>query len=206
MPRPAALAAEMPATVRPRTREWRWFLFVVVCGVLADRATKDLVGGLPLRSVRHLVGPLSVKHVENPGIGIGFLAAGRVIPIVIGLVIFALVVCFSAWGAIHPVFPAACGVAVAGCAGNLVDRLLGGRVTDFVALGHLPVFNLADVFILGGFAVLVGSSIVVDFRDEALASGDDRDLSPARLALVRAMSRTGRRVRARARRSRPEPT
>jgi len=53
-----------------------------------------------------------------------------------------------------------------GCAGNLLDRLPDGRGTDFVALGRLPVFNLADVFILVGFAVMVGSSVVVDLHDE----------------------------------------
>ena len=165
MPDGADLEVEMHATVRPRAHEWRWFLLVLACGVAVDSAAKALVRGRPLGSTRHVVGPLSVRHVENPGIGIGYLAAGRVVPIVIGLVILALVVCFSAWGAIHPVFPAACGVAVGGCAGNLLDRLADGRVTDFVAVGRLPVFNLADVFLVAGFVVMVGVCVLVDVRE-----------------------------------------
>jgi signal peptidase II len=115
--------------------------------------------------VRHLVGPLSLRHVENPGIEVSYLAGGHVIPIVIGLVILALVVCFSAWGGIHFAFPAACGVAVAGCTGNLLDRLADGRVTDFVAVWHLPVFNFADVFLVLGFIVMIAVSVAVDLSE-----------------------------------------
>ncbi|WP_161600645.1 signal peptidase II [Mycolicibacterium hodleri] len=43
--------------------------------------------------------------------------------------------------------------ALAGAAGNLADGLIRGAVVDFVAIGHWPAFNLADVAIVGGAAV-----------------------------------------------------
>jgi signal peptidase II len=48
--------------------------------------------------------------------------------------------------------------AFAGASGNLVDRLFRGGVVDFIAIGRWPVFNLADVAIVGG-AALVGVSL-----------------------------------------------
>ncbi len=49
--------------------------------------------------------------------------------------------------------------ALAGSLGNLADRLMHGAVVDFVAIGRWPVFNLADVAIVGGVA-LAGASLV----------------------------------------------
>ena len=44
---------------------------------------------------------------------------------------------------------------LAGAAGNLVDRLTVGKVTDFLSIGTFPVFNVADASISVGVAVLV---------------------------------------------------
>jgi signal peptidase II len=49
--------------------------------------------------------------------------------------------------------------ALSGSLGNLADRLMHGAVVDFVAIGRWPVFNLADVAIVGGVAV-AGASLV----------------------------------------------
>jgi signal peptidase II len=60
----------------------------------------------------------------------------------------------------HNLFATA-GVAAAlsGSLGNLTDRLMHGAVVDFVAIGRWPVFNLADVAIVGGVAI-AGASLV----------------------------------------------
>jgi len=43
----------------------------------------------------------------------------------------------------------------AGAAGNFIDRLCFGHVTDFIDLGFWPIFNMADSAItLGAFLVL----------------------------------------------------
>jgi signal peptidase II len=46
--------------------------------------------------------------------------------------------------------PAGVGCALGGAAGNLVDILRRRHVVDFIDLGWWPVFNLADVAIVGG--------------------------------------------------------
>ena len=42
-----------------------------------------------------------------------------------------------------------------GAAGNLVDRLLMQKVTDFISIGNFPVFNIADSSITIGVVVLL---------------------------------------------------
>ena len=49
----------------------------------------------------------------------------------------------------------AMGLQLGGAAGNLIDRLRVGRVTDFISIGAFPVFNVADSAISVGVAVLL---------------------------------------------------
>ncbi len=45
---------------------------------------------------------------------------------------------------------------VGGALGNIYDRLVSGYVTDFIAVGWWPVFNLADAFLsVGTFLLLL---------------------------------------------------
>jgi len=46
------------------------------------------------------------------------------------------------------------GLQLGGAVGNLVDRLRYGSVIDFIDIGFWPIFNLADLSIVVGVAVL----------------------------------------------------
>lgn len=50
----------------------------------------------------------------------------------------------------HPIEVVGLGCALGGAAGNLTDILRQGYVLDFVDLGWWPVFNVADIGIVGG--------------------------------------------------------
>jgi signal peptidase II len=54
---------------------------------------------------------------------------------------------------------AAIGLAVGGAVGNALDRLRRGAVVDFVVLGRWPVFNVADIALVCGALVAVGSVV-----------------------------------------------
>lgn len=46
-----------------------------------------------------------------------------------------------------------------GALGNLVDRMDGAGVVDYLHSGWFPTFNLADVFVVGGVGLLVLGSL-----------------------------------------------
>lgn len=52
-------------------------------------------------------------------------------------------------------FRLALSLQMAGAAGNLIDRLYRGFVTDFISVGRFPVFNIADSCITLGVVVLL---------------------------------------------------
>jgi len=43
---------------------------------------------------------------------------------------------------------------IAGVASNLLDRAFRGGATDYISIGRLPTFNIADIFIIIGLIVL----------------------------------------------------
>lgn len=51
------------------------------------------------------------------------------------------------------------GAALGGATGNLVDRLWRGSVVDFIDLRVWPVFNFADIAIVGGVMVALYSAL-----------------------------------------------
>ena len=46
------------------------------------------------------------------------------------------------------------GLQLGGAIGNLIDRIHYGYVVDFVDIGFWPIFNVADVSIVAGVAIL----------------------------------------------------
>ncbi len=54
-----------------------------------------------------------------------------------------------------------------GAAGNLIDRLRMGKVTDFISIGRFPVFNVADSSITVGVLVLLIGSWLHERKERA---------------------------------------
>ena len=47
------------------------------------------------------------------------------------------------------------GMLLGGAAGNLIDRVRIGAVTDFVKIPHWPAFNVADIAVTFGVLILI---------------------------------------------------
>ena len=76
---------------------WQWagLVAVAVAAVLADQVTKHIVTStLALDESTHVVGPLSIHHVQNSGIAFGlFSSATAIVTLVTGVaVVWMLVV------------------------------------------------------------------------------------------------------------------
>jgi signal peptidase II len=47
------------------------------------------------------------------------------------------------------------GLLLGGAAGNLIDRIRLGAVTDFIKIPHWPAFNVADICVTTGVIALI---------------------------------------------------
>lgn len=56
-------------------------------------------------------------------------------------------------------------VLAGGAAGNLIDRILRGYVVDFIyfSLIDFPVFNVADIYVCGGIALVL--IVIFKYKD-----------------------------------------
>jgi signal peptidase II len=79
--------------------------------------------------------------------------------------IAVIAIVLVAYAGQHKLVPIGGGLLLGGSIGNLIDRASRGGVTDFIAIGPWPPFNVADIAITSGAALLVLALI--------LSSGDD---------------------------------
>jgi signal peptidase II len=143
-------------------------VLIVLVSVGFDQAAKSLARGhLQGKGTVHVAGNvLMLRYVENTGaflsLGAGLPPALRVLSfiafpvlVIAGMIVYLARKKESAWGIL-----AGCALLVGGGCGNLIDRLLrSGHVGDYLILGAGPlqtgIFNLADLFVLAGCALLL---------------------------------------------------
>ena len=144
---------------------WLWLSLLML---LADQVSKYLVSAtlvyedsVPVTSFFNWV------HRHNTGAAFSFLANadGWQQPFLIGLaLVFSLVLLYWLWRSPRVLsYRLALSALLGGALGNAVDRLRLGYVEDFLdfhyAQWHWPSFNLADVWIFLGAALLIWSEI-----------------------------------------------
>jgi signal peptidase II len=143
------------------------YFFISAVVILGDRLTKILIArNLELNFGNITVIPnfFSITHVENTGAAFSLFAdwPQRIrVPLLVGFSTIAMVVvCYMLWksAAKFTWTGLALAFVLGGAIGNLYDRILFGRVTDFLHFyigNHMwPDFNLADSAIVCGATLL----------------------------------------------------
>jgi signal peptidase II len=144
-----------------RARAWRFA--GALCGlvVAVDQAVKALVERnlFPGEQVE-VLGPLELTLSHNSGVAFGLASGGGTR--LVGLTALALgVIGFLFWrNPTRPGMWVAAGLLAGGALGNLADRVRVDAVTDYVAIGSWPAFNVADVAVTAGVAVLAISYLL----------------------------------------------
>ncbi|QIN79792.1 signal peptidase II [Rubrobacter marinus] len=122
-----------------------------------DQGLKRLVeGSMRLgESIPLIDGVLHLTFIKNPGGAFGILGGQAGILLLGSAVAVAFVLWMLLAGEPTRATTAGCGLILGGAAGNLVDRILEGEVTDYVDLRVWPIFNAADVAIVLGVGLLL---------------------------------------------------
>jgi signal peptidase II len=145
---------------------WVALAAVALAAVLADQLTKAIVvRQLDVGDSIDVAGPFTIHHVHNSGIAFGLFSTwADVVTLLTAAAVIWMVAYFARSGARHPVLPVALGLLIGGSAGNLIDRIRLGHVTDFLDLRWWPAFNLADTFIVTGVIVLLVAMMAAERR------------------------------------------
>ena len=160
------------------------FWLVVILTVTIDQATKAAVTvNLEHQSMALIPGVIDIVYVENTGAAFSIGQGGGLIFIIVA-VAFLVGAMFTVWN--KPDLPmglvVSIGLVAGGGMGNMVDRLMEGYVTDFIATRFIdfPVFNVADMCVtVGVFATVIGYWVWDSRRerdDGDKGTSDDRTL------------------------------
>ena len=137
-------------------------LFAIV--FLSDQFTKWLVREfLELRESVPADGFFRLTHTFNTGSAFGLFRDQNlplIVVSVVGIAILRLI--YRSQPQPGNLFRLSLGLQFGGAAGNLLDRVRLGHVTDFVDVGSWPIFNVADASIVVGLVLLAWMFLISD--------------------------------------------
>lgn len=147
----------------------------IVCLLFIDQYTKHLAAA-HLRGAEDVIwipGVFQLHYLENRGAAFGLFQDRKIFFLILCALFLAAAVWFlgriPAVPRYIPLYAVTAGLA-AGAAGNGIDRLFHGYVTDlfYFSLIDFPVFNMADIYVVvSGFFLVIYICFV--YREEELA-------------------------------------
>ena len=153
----------MEVVLKKQVRDYIFLFTIAITIVLLDQITKTIVR--QNLEFSQMVIPFGfdwlypyfyIVHWYNTGAAFGMFQDFSIVFTVLAIIVSVLIIYY---------FPKiskedwhlrlALGMQLGGAIGNLIDRVTIGHVTDFIAVGSFPVFNIADASISLGVAVLI---------------------------------------------------
>jgi signal peptidase II len=129
-------------------------VLVAAVVVAADQITKAIVRANLDHEVKLALGAKLIR-TSNTGVAFSVFSSGGPIVVIVAIVALGALLAFFITHLHRRLVWLPTGLLVGGAAGNLIDRIREGAVTDFIKLPHWPAFNVADVAITFGVLVLV---------------------------------------------------
>lgn len=123
-----------------------------------DQAIKRLVRAAPAGALLWDASPVfQLTHVDNTGAAFSLFRGNPAPLAVVSLLLLSLLLWLLRRARLTRGARISLALLLGGGAGNLIDRLIFGGVTDYVRLVFIrfPVFNLADAAVTAGVAALL---------------------------------------------------
>lgn len=129
----------------------RFYFLISITIFVLDQLSKRLIE----------YGTIKISYIYNEGAALGLfrsLSPDIRIPIFIAISILAVIVIFYYMFTIdldERLITLSLAMILGGALGNFIDRLLFGKVLDFIDVGFWPTFNIADSAISVGVCLLL---------------------------------------------------
>ena len=132
-------------------------LLLVLFIILLDQIIKYFVSTNMFlgQSIPVLPQIFHLTYIQNPGAAFGILENQRYLFILIAAVLIVAVIYFyKKILQLSKLFQVGIALLFGGAIGNMIDRIFIGRVIDYMDFRIWPVFNLADIAIVSGCAII----------------------------------------------------
>ena len=111
------------------------------------------------QSISLVPGLLDLTYIKNDGGAFGIFGGSRLLLLAGSAVAVVVVLWLLFSGRPTKLATLGCGLILGGAAGNLLDRLGSGAVTDYVHFSFWYIFNVADAAIVVGVSLLLLSAL-----------------------------------------------
>jgi signal peptidase II len=129
---------------------------VAVAVVVADQVSKAIVRGQISRFEEHeLFLGIKLINTRNTGVAFSMFSGGGPFVVIIAFVALAALIGFFLTHLHRRLVWLPTGLLLGGAAGNLIDRIRLGAVTDFIKFPFWPAFNVADICVTVGVLTLI---------------------------------------------------
>ena len=147
-------------------RHLTWAALLAGLVLVLDQVSKQLViDSIDPGELVHVLGPLDFTHSHNDGIAFGLAGGTGILVILLASVALIALGAFIASAPESNLTWISGGLILGGAAGNLIDRIRLGHVTDFILFPSWPAFNVADCAITVG-VVMLALSLILGDREE----------------------------------------
>ena len=155
-----------------------WILVSVAALTLAtDQATKYFIrANFAIGESWPREGFFRLTHGTNTGTAFGLFPGQTLLLTIASVFAIGFIIYFyRAHGGKSWLTGLNIGLLLGGAFGNLIDRLIAKRVTDFIDVGPWPIFNVADSAVVVGITLLVASMILFDKAEPEAADSVDEE-------------------------------
>ena len=129
---------------------------VAVGVVVADQISKAIVRSQISRFEEHeLFLGIKLINTRNTGVAFSMFSGGGPLVVIIAFIALGALLAFFLTHLHKPLVWLPTGLLLGGAAGNLIDRIRIGAVTDFIKFPHWPAFNVADICVTFGVISLI---------------------------------------------------
>ncbi len=146
------------------------FWIIIVCVVLLDQVAKFFVQSSVVlnETIPFISGVLDLTYIHNYGAAFSILQNQRTFLIFFTSIAMLAITVYVVKEKSKLLSSEVIALAfiVGGGLGNLIDRVMHGYVVDFINIYILPVFNVADMSVCVGSALLIYSVLILDPKND----------------------------------------
>ena len=168
--------------MNPTRRKYVLFTVFAVVSLLLDQWTKVMARDVlrprgPFNPKVIVEGYFDLRYAENPGVAFSMfqdLPGGRILLTLLAVVALVVVIGYLRKTPVEATrVHVALGLVGGGAIGNLVDRVMYGKVTDFIVwkkgIHEWPAFNIADAALCVGVGLILLDWILASRSERATA-------------------------------------
>jgi signal peptidase II len=166
----------------PTRRKYLLFTVFAVVSLVLDQWTKAMARDVlrprgPFNPKVIIQGFFDLRYAENPGVAFSMfqdLPGGRILLTLLAVVALVVVIAYLRKTPVEATrVHIALGLVGGGAIGNLLDRVMYGKVTDFIVwkkgIHEWPAFNVADAALCVGVGLILLDWIIASRNERATA-------------------------------------